>query len=421
LDKAILALIELQQTTGMKRKLAIVEENRDNEHFTRLLYYACNPRLSYKVSEATLRRLIPAAWHTHQYRDIFDVCNELSKRKALDDETTFRVCSFLRTQNAGTQELYIKLLAKTLRLGITAKSINKVIPGLIPEWEVQQAYPIEKYPLKDGCWFSVSQKLNGVRATFYRGELIGRSGIAFDGLEHITDELSHFPHLVFDGELTLANKGTLSDNEAFRLTTGIVNSENDDKTVICFTIFDMLPADEFDTGESVATYKERRQQLDDLQEWFTGNDHIHILNSLYSGDDQSIVPKLLEKMVSEDKEGLMINLDVPYQCKRHRGILKVKQFYTMDLPILRCESGSGKLANTLGAIIVDYKGNEVGVGSGFTDEQRSWIWTHQDELVGSLVEIKYKEQSYDKSTGCCSLQFPVFVSLRTDKQDVSFG
>ena len=117
----------------------------------------------------------------------------------------------------------------------------------------------------------------------------------------------------------------------------------------------------------------------------------------------------------------MVNLDVPYQRKRHKGILKVKRFYTMDLPIVRCEKGSGRLSETLGALVVDYMGNEVGVGSGFTDEQRDWFWIHREEVIGQLAEVKYKEVSTDKKTGEPSLQFPVFVQLRTDKSEVSFG
>ena len=82
--------------------------------------------------------------------------------------------------------------------------MNKVIHGAIFEWEVQQAYPIEKYPLKDGVWFSISQKLNGVRATFYKGNLYGRSGNILTGLDHITSQISEkYEGFVLDGELTL--------------------------------------------------------------------------------------------------------------------------------------------------------------------------------------------------------------------------
>lgn len=150
--------------------------------------------------------------------------------------------------------------------------------------------------------------------------------------------------------------------------------------------------------------------------------YIHVLPVLYSGTDQSMIPKLLDQMVREDKEGLMVNLDVPYQCRRHRGILKVKRFYTMDLPIIGVEEGSGRLAGTLGALVLDYKGNEVRVGSGFTDEERKLIW---DGIIsipeGTLCEVKYKEISYDKNTGAESLQFPVFVRIRDDKKEVSYG
>ena len=126
-------------------------------------------------------------------------------------------------------------------------------------------------------------------------------------------------------------------------------------------------------------------------------------------------------MTAEDKEGLMLNKDVPYRRTRHKGILKVKRFYTMDLPIIRCEEGTGRLVGTLGAFVLDYKGNEVKVGSGFTDEQRTSFWNNREDIVGTLCEVKYKEISQDKGTGLYSLQFPVFVGLRTDKTEVSYG
>lgn len=126
-------------------------------------------------------------------------------------------------------------------------------------------------------------------------------------------------------------------------------------------------------------------------------------------------------MVAEDKEGLMLNYDVPYRRTRHRGILKIKQFYTMDLPILRCEEGIGRLERTLGAFVLDFKGNEVRVGSGFTDAQRMEFWKNRDDIVGMLCEVKYKEISKDKGTGLESLQFPIFVQIRKDKTEVSYG
>lgn len=418
---AIRHVLALQRENGALKKQEILREHKDDEYFKKLLYYALNPLLTYKVSENTLRRMTPGAWQTHEYADIFDVCNQLAERKALDDETVHRVCSFLRVQDDDECEFYIKLLAKKLRLGVTAKTVNKVIPGLIPEWEVQQAYPIEKYPLEDGTWFTLTQKLNGVRATYYKGKLYARSGVPFEGLEHITNMFTWdtTDGLVFDGELTLRDKGTLSDNEAFRMATGIINSDDGDKTSICYTIFDVIPTSEFENGESQATYRERRHALIAVRATLPERSPVSILPVLYSGTDQSKIDEYLEQMVREDKEGLMVNLDVPYRCKRHNGVLKVKRFYTMDLPIIGWERGSGRLSDTLGAFVLEYKGGEVKVGSGFTDEQRAEFWENRESLLGTLCEVKYKEISSDKNTGAESLQFPVFISLRKDKDEAS--
>ena len=423
MKSAIEAINVLRHESGALKKQEVLREFKDNEDFRKLLYYALNPMLTYKVSERTLARQMqydPAI--TLTLCSIYEICETLSKRKALDDATVYQVIAFLSVCSPVERELYTKLLAKTLRLGVTAKTVNKVIPGLIPEWEVQQAYPIDEYPLKDGVWFTLTQKLNGVRATYYKGKLYARSGVPYDGLDHITNVLNfEDDSYVFDGELTLLDKGELSDNEAFRKATGIINSDTTHKTEICYTIFDVVPTQEFENGESSSSYRERRRVLDLMVDILPVSDHVFVLPVLYSGTDQSKIGELLDRMVEADKEGLMVNLDVPYKRKRHSGILKVKKFYTMDLPIIECEEGSGRLAGTLGAFVLDYKGNEVRVGSGFTDEQRALYWRRREELAGVLCEVKYKEKSSDKNTCAESLQFPVFLSLRTDKDGVSYG
>ena len=93
----------------------------------------------------------------------------------------------------------------------------------------------------------------------------------------------------------------------------------------------------------------------------------------------------------------------------------------MDLPIIRCEEGAGRLSGTLGSFVVNFCDDEVGIGSGFTDREREEFWGRREEIVGMLCEVRYKEISSDKNTGAKSLQFPSFVRLRTDKEDVSYG
>lgn len=421
-------ILTLQSITGANDKQQFIKDHADDENFRNFLYYALNPLLSYNLSEATLRKEDNTAPSTgyRPFKDIFECCEYLSRLRGLDDATVRQIKMFLSATPDDARELYIKLLSKTLRLGVTAKTVNKVIPNLIPDWEIQQAYPIEKYPIKQGTYFWLSQKLNGTRATYYKGKLIARSGSAYVGLDHITDELkwTEGRGIVLDGELTLKDefKEGLSDNEAFRKATGIINSdENVNKTMICFTVFDVIPISDFENENPSINYSARRGLLDSLSDVLPKDGSVKILPTLYHGTDLSKIDELLNQMVAEDKEGLMANLDVPYRRTRHNGILKIKRFYTMDLPIVRIEEGTGRLEGTLGALVLRYENNEVKVGSGFTDEQRAEYWKNSDSLVGTLCEVKYKEVSNDKKTGLKSLQFPVFVRLRDDKSEVSYG
>lgn len=288
------------------------------------------------------------------------------------------------------------------------------------KWNVQLAKTIDENHIQDGAWFTLTQKLNGIRGTFYKGAILGRNGTAYAGLEHIVQALEPFRDYVFDGELTLADPGDLTDSEAFRAAAGLVRRKGGDKSNLALTIFDAVPVAEFEAGASKANYRKRREWLDEFARKLDGVSCVRVLPVLYQGVNAAVIPALLSQMTREGKEGLIANLDTPYLCKRNPGILKIKQFYTMDLPIVRCERGTGKNADTLGALIVSYNGYEVGVGTGFTEDDRWEIWNDRDRLVGTLCEVKYKEISSNRHGGE-SLQFPSFVALRPDKREVSLA
>ena len=335
-------------------------------------------------------------------------------------------------KNHEYEEFLKRLFTKNLPIGAEAATINKVYgEEIIPVWEVKQGYPIDKVKLKDGIWFSLSQKMNGNRGTMHRGELISRQAQKFKGLDHIKNDLlalydgdaSRRDAWVFDGELIYKNPEGMSDGEAFRYGTGLLNSDNKDKTGIKFVIFDVIPVVEFDRGKCTIPYKIRRIGLNCLRAEITRKhlENIEIVPMVYEGKDQSVIPKWLDYAVEHDWEGLMLNTDVPYRRARHNGCLKIKRFYTVDLRITAIEEGQNRLAGTMGALVVDYKGNELRVGSGFDDATRAAVWENPDNYIGKIVECKYKEVTMDKKTGLESLQFPTFVRFRNDKNEVSYG
>lgn len=347
---------------------------------------------------------------------------------------------YLKTHNTGTDldvanvrefmnsieedyEIYEGIITKSLKLGCDAKTVNKAIPGLIEQWEVQLGSAFNKLKLRDGEWFSLSQKMNGNRASYYKGELISRQGKIFTGMNHIIHELETIDSdMFYDGELIRKNIDGLSDGENFRIGTGIINSDAVAKPEIKFVIFDMFPADELADGKSNKRYRDRKKGLQELRKKISEQKlkNIEVVTMVYEGTDQSKIMEYLDEATNLGWEGLMLNKNTVYECKRTLGLIKIKKFYTMDLQIIGILEGDGRLKGTAGAIAVKFSDNIVNVGSGFDDKSRDFIWRNREELIGRIAEVKYKEISKDKKTGLESLQFPVFVQIREIGKEISY-
>lgn len=435
---------EIQSTTSTTEKKAILKRWKNNDIILEFLQFLLDKTVVTGISKAKINKTLanyPTV--TGDCRTIIDIIRYLKTHNTGSD-VDIAVCQvylasitgFYKEEfNGGNSledtiqfnELLKKIIIKTLKLGIDTKLANTAIPGLIKVHEVQQANKLQDTKLKDGEWICLSEKLNGNRATYINGKIVSRQGREFTNVDHIVKDLNRIRSLfdvnmVFDGEIIRKNVDGIPDNENFRIGTGLLNSDEEDKTALSFVIFDLLPYSEFTQGESKLTYSERLKTMQQVLDYAAkvGLEHVDVVDFLYSGTDHTMIEKCLADMDAAGKEGCMLARDVTYKCKRHSGLLKVKTFYTMDLKIIGFEEGNGKNEGTLGSIVVDYKGNRVGVG-GFTDALRTEIWNNQDKYLGRIAEVKYKEITKDKSTGKESLQFPTFVQFREIGKEVSYA
>ena len=408
----------LASTSSIKAKKQLLAERRDDGNVKKYLDYLLNPFFVTGISEKKIRKVVSVE-RPIQFHSFDELMAYVRKNHTGSDDILASVQAYLDSVNPELRTFYIGIITKTIRVGCDAKTVNDALGyEFIPQWEVQQAYQIGKLKMNENEWFSLSQKLNGVRGTYFEGKLISRQGKEFAGLEHILGDIQwlipNSDEWVVDGELIRKNVEHISDNENFRLTTGILSQEDGDKRQIQLVIFDILPKAEFLRGESQLRYRDRLEQLKDLEQRIQRRNlsNLRIVDVLYTGNDMSMISKCLDRMIAEGKEGLMLNRNCKYFTRRHNGILKVKQFYTVDLEIVDLEEGTGRLSGTLGAFVVRYKNNYLRVGSGMTDDQRKKFWDDGLNLIGRVIEVKYKDESYDRRTGLRSLQFPTFVQLR---------
>lgn len=424
MEKVIEIFKQIQKTSSTNDKKVIITANKENELFKKCLKFLLDGNIVTGMSSRKISKKVPKSNYTLPTFE--DVMKYLEQNNTGTDVDIAMIQSFLN-EHEENREFFEQMITKKFRLGADTKVINACIPGLIPTWDIQQAYPLsEKNEPKDGDWFALSQKLNGINASFYKGKLISRQGKEFTGLQHIIDDIEKLPKhddFFFNGELIRKNIDNLPDDENFQIGTGIINSDSMDKSCIGFKIYEVLPIEEFEKGESKLTYKDRRHNvLNPLSVAISRANlkNIEVVPLVYEGTDKSKIQELLDKANSDGWEGLMLNKDTKWQNKRNNGILKVKSFKFADILCTDVLEGDGKYKGTLGLIKCNYKGYDLGVGSGFTDEQRNYYWNHKEEIIGKIVQIKYKGETKNKQ-GSLSVQFPIFQTVRFDKTEPSYN
>lgn len=327
------------------------------------------------------------------------------------------------------KEFLYSIVTKSFRVGVNVTTANKIYgKDFIKTLDVMLGTSIENCKIPEGAWISISHKLNGTRCFYYKGHLYSRQGKQFTGCEHIISDIDVLrsvtgrSNYVFDGELLLKSDGVLTDSERFQKGTGIANSNQESKEELKLVLFDMIPVNEFEQGVSTERYSYRRDRLETLRDVIENFrlTNVSVVDFVYQGYNHNEIEKALDYAEAHDWEGVMVNLDAPYQCKRTKDLIKVKRFYTYDLRVIRVEQGTGRNANRVGKLVVDFKGNEVGVGSGLSDEQRDYYQEHPEEIIGRVIEVKYKEVTKNKD-GSESLQFPTLVSIREEGKEPSLN
>ena len=419
---------QIQETSSLNDKKAIIAANKDNELFKKCLVFLLDSNVTTGIAEKKYDSLEARTsdWvHNNISKEFCELLDYIKQHNTGRDEDIIQCQAWSCGLDSDIKDFTRGMITKSIKLGCDKKVVNSAIPNLIPTFDVQLGTSIEKVKLLGNERIFISRKLNGTRTAFVGDKCMTRQGKEYKGLDHIISDLQKIvgTEMFVDGELLYKNKEGLSDSEAFQKGTGIAMSKDNDKSELKLVIFDMFPLDEFWNGKSKEPYSNRKKHLIELGEKITalGTDNLEIVHMCYEGYDHSEIWKWLDYAEQHDWEGVILNLDAPYECKRTKNLIKVKRFYTYDLEVIGVEEGTGRNKGTLGALVVKYKNNTVNVGSGFTDEERSYYWNNQDKIIGRVIEVKYKEITTDKKTGLESLQFPVYVGLRENGKEVSYN
>lgn len=409
---------QIQETRSTNDKKAIISANKDNELFKKCLVFLLDGNVITGISAKKITKKV--AKSEYILPTFEDIMKYLEQNNTGTDNDISMVQAFLN-EHEEDREFYEQIITKSFRLGADSKVINSVIPGLIPTFEIQLGTSIEKCKLVDGTYISISHKMNGTRCVFLNGQMKSRQNKLYNGLDHIITDIQKLglEDFFIDGELVYKNEEGLSDSDAFQKGCSIAMSKDNDKSKLKLVVFDIFPKEEFlNLYTSKKTYKERRKDLDRLEELIITSNIINlsVVERLYEGTDHSQIWKWLDYAdIDMGWEGIMINLDTPYECKRTKNLIKVKRFFEKDLRCTKVNiATSGKYKGIMGSITCNYYDNTVDVGSGFNDSQREYFANHPEEIIDKIVSVKYKEETQNKDGGK-SLQFPVYMGVLIDR------
>lgn len=421
---------EMVVSASRKHKQDVLTKYKDDEVIKQYLKIAYDPYTVFGISTKKLSKMArPIDWfHAATVFELFDYLTT-HNTGTLEDIAACQEMMFCAAELDGTLECLLSdLICKDLSIGCDAKTINSVIPGLIPTFNVQLA---EKYFDKpervEGKRFALTTKIDGGRiialkengsVSFYT-----RAGQRYEGLVDLEKEMSELlpDGICLDGEITLLNSKGIPSKEAYKQAMKITRKDGE-KHGVKMLVFDFMSAEQFRNQYCPSDWSARRTTVEAIFGCAKQPlKYFELLPVLYCGTDTSMITKFLDEAIADDQEGVMINIcDAKYEFKRTTNLLKVKKMQTMDLQIVDFEEGSGKYANTLGAILVRYKnGNVVKVGSGFTDWLRSEIWNNRGKYLDVICEIQYFEETTNQDGGE-SLRFPIFKDFRYDKVEADF-
>ena len=436
----------IQRTSSYNDKQYLLKKNENVPGLKEILRFIYDPYNKTGISTAKLNKALVVAESRGPYvmgEEAFISYSEAIKYfKSHNTGTDYDLVMAARfinctkatySDNLFAEELAKAIVTQDLQIGVTAKTLNTVYgKHFIPTVGCMLGTKIADVPAHKIKWpCIVTEKLDGIRRILIKENgvcrLFSRSGHEDTGLVDIMAEASCLPdNRVYDGELLAL--GTFKDSVALRQATNSLASTKGIKHGLTYNVFDMLPLEDFYNGASEdnalvrkillgATLMDNSIQNLGLDEWpkYIASYGVHknlqfirpvpILGFV---KNMSEVEPIVAEIWARGGEGVMLNYaEAPYELKRSRSLLKVKHTEEYTLEVVDLVEGTNKYEDMLGALVVIYNGNKVGVGSGLSDAQRVEIWENPESYIGKFIEIDTFGESTNQQ-GTKSLNCPIF-------------
>lgn len=411
-------------TNSNTDKLNVLRDYQTDQEVLQALRYVYSPFKQYYVTSKNLKKrsdlVSPIG---NQFGTIFTLLDTLNDRVITGHDAISVVNRFI-LENRQHEDLIYNIFDRNLKTRSTTSMINKVVPGLVPTFDVALAATYDektkkKVNLDSDEWY-LSRKLDGVRClaffdNFGTVTFKSRSGKPFDTLGNVAKELESLKlyNIVMDGEICIVDEN--GDEDFQSIIKEIKRKEHTIENPL-FQIFDMISLEDFENKTSREKLSERLDNLEMVFHHFDPKYTRVLEQDLLTSWD--MFESKMEFSVQSGWEGLMLRKDDKYQGKRSTDILKVKKFYDEEYIVVDLENSPNRvIVNGLEVeemmlknVIIEHKGNRVQVGSGFTIDERRNYFENPNKILGKTITVQYFETTKNQQ-GTESLRFPVIKAV----------
>lgn len=416
---------ESNSTNSNTDKINVLKKYTQYDAVKIALHYTYNTYKQYGITSVNCKKRSDLLGNPNTYLDLFDLLDDLNDRVLTGHAAIANVNRYVQ-ENKQFEDIIWSIIDRNLKTRSTASTINKVIPELIPTFDVALAKTYDEKTKKKIKWsdgWRVSRKLDGCRCICIideNGEVkfFSRTGKEFLTLDNLKPEIKALgvKNMVIDGEICILDE---YGNEDFQNIIKEIKRKDHTIESPFYWMFDFLTLEDFQNKTSSSTLDERLTELFPL---IKSQEYIGILDQFDCDDDA--FAHMLEISKTNSWEGLMLRKNTTYKGKRSDDILKVKTFYDEEYIVVDVENdiqrvivdGAEVSENMLKNIIIEHKGNRVQVGSGFNQEQRRYYFNNPDQIIGKQVTIQYFEETTNMN-GTHSLRFPVIKAIYDEKRD----
>lgn len=426
---------QLVDTSSLTRKKEILERYKassDPDFNTKVFNLITDNHIKFYVSASKVRnsfavKRVGEDDPVTTDEGILNLFGRLSRREITGSAAVSAcalMCDALLNIDVEVAQLFLDILDKNLKCGVSSSIIMSIFggesSGIKKNFGVALANKyfdrVDKVNFETQDWYA-SRKCDGLRCICIKENGIvrffSRSEKEFTTLGVLQNliEQCEEDNFVLDGELCTVDA---NGDEDFQGIIKLARRKGYTIPDPFYQIFDMLTLDEFFERATSPKFSERIARM---KQFFSKNsallsDNAKILKQTLV-EDLDHFNELLDEARAKNWEGLMIRRDVPYEGKRTNDLLKVKDFLDDEFEVIDYETGPMRMVengkqverNVLTNVIINYKGNRVGVGSGFSKEERIHFAKHPEDIVGHMITVKYFEETTNQS-GKASMRFP---------------